>query len=379
MKILIGADLVPTESNVSLFCEGDVNTLFGQEICALFSDSDLGIVNLETPLTAARSPIDKAGPCLAAPPEAVNAYRALGVNLVATANNHILDQGVQGLESTWAALSKAGIQQVGTGKSQKDCEHSRVIAACGRRIGVYACTEHEFSIAGTDTPGANPFDPFESFDHVAALKARSDMVIVMYHGGREHYRYPSPLLQRTCRKFVEKGASLVICQHSHCVGCTESWRGGQIIYGQGNFLFDHSEREEWRTGLLLSINENCAVGYIPLIKKDNCVRLAEGDAARQILDGFYSRSEQIRDGQFIQKQYQALAVQEAAHFMDILHGETYRLLPVKALNKLSRGTFRKKEMAVSYPKDTLLAIEDYVMCEAHRELLLAILKQRMEK
>lgn len=40
--------------------------------------------------------------------------------------------------------------------------------------------------------GANPFDVLESFDDVQALKEHCDYVIVLYHGGKEFYRYPSP-------------------------------------------------------------------------------------------------------------------------------------------------------------------------------------------
>ena len=64
------------------------------------------------------------------------------------------------------------------------------------------------------------------------------------NGGKEHYRYPSPDLQKICRKFIDKGADLVVCQHSHCIGCEEKYNHGTIVYGQWNFLFDRSNIEE---------------------------------------------------------------------------------------------------------------------------------------
>ena len=42
------------------------------------------------------------------------------------------------------------------------------------------------------------------------LKKQCDYVIVLYHGGKEHYRYPSPYLQKVCRKIVDKGADIVV-------------------------------------------------------------------------------------------------------------------------------------------------------------------------
>ena len=85
----------------------------------------------------------------------------------------------------------------------------------------------------------------ESLDHIQNLKDQCDYVIVLYHGGKEHYRYPSPYLQRVARKMVEKGADLVVCQHSHCIGCYEKYKDSMIIYDQGNFIF---ERISYSTG-----------------------------------------------------------------------------------------------------------------------------------
>lgn len=50
MKILIGADLVPTQSNVDLFKSGDAETLVGAQLLELLRDADYRIFNLEVPL-----------------------------------------------------------------------------------------------------------------------------------------------------------------------------------------------------------------------------------------------------------------------------------------------------------------------------------------
>lgn len=55
---------------------------------------------------------------------------------------------------------------------------------------MYTCAEHEFTIATENTPGANPFDPLESLDHIQELKSKCDFVLVLYHGEKAHYRYP---------------------------------------------------------------------------------------------------------------------------------------------------------------------------------------------
>lgn len=95
----------------------------------------------------------------------------------------------------------------------------------GVKAGVYACAEHELSIIFEKTPTTSPFIPLCRLDHIADLKQKFDYVIVLYHGGKEHYRYPSPNLQKACRKMVDKGADLVVCQHNHCIGCKEKHKG----------------------------------------------------------------------------------------------------------------------------------------------------------
>ena len=59
MKILIGADIVPTESNYGLFNEGKVLELVGEELYELIKEASFRIFNLETPLSDVANPIKK--------------------------------------------------------------------------------------------------------------------------------------------------------------------------------------------------------------------------------------------------------------------------------------------------------------------------------
>ena len=115
------------------------------------------------------------------------------------------------------------------------------------------------------------------------------------------------ILHQICRKIVEKGANLVICQHSHCVGCEEKFLTGRIVYGQGNFLFDDSESDYWKTSILIQIQNDFSITYLPLVKCGNKVRLAEEKLAQNILDKFYQRSEEIKNKGFIEENYNIFA------------------------------------------------------------------------
>ena len=374
MSIVIGADLVPTKSNMELFEKGDIDTLIGNELKDIILNADYRIFNLEIPLTDESDPINKCGPNLIAPTKCISAYKAMNIDLLTLANNHILDQGKKGLDSSIETLKNADISYVGVGDSIKDASKPKIVSCNGKKIGIYACVEHEFTVATEKDSGANPIDLLETPDHIVELKKQCDYVIVLYHGGKEQYRYPSPNLQKTCRKLVEKGADLVICQHSHCIGCKEEYLQGTIVYGQGNFIFDDEENEYWQTSLLILLSSDFEVKYVPLKKTGNVVRLAKGAEAENILEQFNLRSEEILDSDKVYQHYSVLADQYKNHYlfsiMKIKRGLLYRII-----NKLTKGSIEKNIINKAFNSMYRYELENYVDCEAHRELLLNILKK----
>lgn len=347
-RILIGADIVPTEKNLSAFINADTQALVGEELESILKNADYRIFNLETAIYDGNTPIKKAGPNVSAPTACLNGYKALGADLLSIANNHVYDHGEEGFLSTISALESYGIDSVGGGKTVSEAKKPYVFTLAGKRIGVYACCEHEYSWALDFGSGSNGFDPLESLDEIKALKEEVDHVIVLYHGGKEHYRYPSPYLRKVCRKMVEKGADLVLCQHTHCVGATESYQGGNIVYGQGNFLFQLLNNEHWRTGMLVAVDVNedgLSYEYIPVERTETGVRLSK-DAS--ILEGLKTRSEEILQDGFIEKKYGEFA---------------------KSLKDLYLGILARAETM-----EKTATIRNFIECEAHREVIIRMLK-----
>lgn len=366
MPIIIGADIVPTETNKNLFETGNVEPVVGSDLLNMLCAADFRIFNQECPLVDRESPIQKCGPVLGAGTSCINGIKALGADLLSIANNHIMDHGYTGLESTIKTIESKNIAYLGAGNDLRQAVKPFVFSWNNKKIGVYSCAEHEFSIAGENTPGANPFDPLESYDHVVALKAQCDFLIVLYHGGKEYYRYPSPMLQRVCRKFVEKGANLVVCQHSHCIGCEEKYGNGSIVYGQGNFVFDKINNPLSQTSLLIKVNDDFSIEYIPLIKVEKGVRLATGGDAEKIISEFINRSELIKEKGFIEREYLEFAKKKLKIYMLTCFGYKHKFF-YRVLNKLT-GNRLNNVFVNSYKKEELLAIRNFIECEAHREL-----------
>jgi poly-gamma-glutamate synthesis protein (capsule biosynthesis protein) len=371
IHIIIGGDLVPTKSNLDLFNRGDIVTLIGEDLSGILSECDFRIFNLEVPLTDKETPIPKYGPNLIAPTSTIRGVKELNPSLISLANNHILDQGEQGLKSTEDILCSNGIPYIGVGNNLTEACLPHIVERDGLRIGVYACAEHEFSIATDTSTGVNPFDPLESLDHIVALKAVCDYVIVLYHGGKEHYHYPSPYLQKVCLKMAQKGADLVICQHSHCIGCYEEYNGSIIVYGQGNFIFDFSESEFWQTSLLLkvSFSDKMTVEYFPICKRGKCVELARAKSKTNIIEKFLYRSAQIKEIGFVKKQYYSFAGSMEQNYLYALAGYG------KWMQNIDRKLFGGRLIKRQYSSTKKIRIRNYIECEAHSELIVNCLKR----
>jgi len=367
--MIIGSDLVPTDTNYDLFEAADIEALVGSELLYQLRNADFRVFNLETPITDTPAPIPKCGPNLITPTRTMPGIKAFNPSLLALANNHILDQGDDAMLETMKHLENFDIPYMGAGHNLEEALKPYIIEADNRKIGFYNCAEHEFTIAESDKAGANPFDPFESLDHISELKEKCDYVIVLYHGGKEHYRYPSPNLQKTCRKIVEKGADLVVCQHSHCVGCMEDYKGGKIVYGQGNFLFDHSNSEYWQTSLLIKLEfgDKVKISYIPIKKHDNMSRLADEKVSEEIMKGFYDRSDEILKPGKIESNFRNLCERDEQWYLYAISGGESNL------------GVSCEDFEPNYTKEGLLIMLNYLVCEPHREFLTDIVNKMLSE
>lgn len=383
VNILIGGDICPTESNYELFQNADINSLVGADIKLLLEKSDQTILNLEGPLIEKSNPIVKCGPHLGVPSSCINGLVKINPYFYTLANNHILDQNDLGLINTIKLLDDNHINYAGAGSNCSEARKPYIFAKDGIKIGIFCCAEHEFSIASSSCYGANPFDLCDSLDDIGKLKEQCDYVIVLYHGGKEEYRYPSPYLQKLCRKMAEKGADIVTCQHTHCVGCKEEWKQGTIIYGQGNFLFDDEENEYWKTGLILDVNlkkENnkrvsSKINYIPLCKDGNGVKMAMNSDAEEIMSTFFERSKKIQDEEFVLQNYCKFTEEMLDKYLYAVQGR--KPLLFRVINKLCNHKLCSWYNNCKYKKNDLLILLNYIECEPHREILIEGIKNRL--
>ena len=238
----------------------DAEMLFG-EFLPMIKGADLSITNLESPLIDDGTPIAKTGPNLKSPVKSLKVLKDAGFDLVTLANNHIMDFGPEGLFSTLESCRSTGIETTGAGNSLNEANQPFIRDIRGIKLSVINIAENEFGTTQNGTPGCHPLDPVQNYYSIKKAKEESDIVIVIVHGGHEHYELPSPRMKETYRFFADAGADAVIGHHTHCVSGYEIYNGTPILYSLGNFLFDSKNSfsgtiTPWHTGVIAELNVN---------------------------------------------------------------------------------------------------------------------------
>jgi poly-gamma-glutamate capsule biosynthesis protein CapA/YwtB (metallophosphatase superfamily) len=374
-QITVCGDLCPTEDNKVYFESGDVLGLFNG-LLDIFLHSDFVIGNLEFPLINKGSKIKKIGPNFKGKSSYIGIFKSANFKVLGMANNHIRDFGDKGVLNSIKVCQDAGISIVGAGENRSIAKRPLIKNVKGWKIGIVAFAEHEFNTATEVHAGANLFDIFYSYDDILSVREQCDYLIVLYHGGVEYYQYPSPILQKKCRKMVDSGADVVICQHSHCIGTIENYNEGTIIYGQGNTLFGYTEGDsEWNEGLVIKINLSEA-----LQQKSNfefiCISanttggtdVMPSDQARLVLNNFFNRSKKIHEKGFLNESWIRFCNIYASRYLPSLLG--FGKVTSYINRKLDNGFVR-----LVFSKQRLRQTMHFIRCEAHHEAIQTILEE----
>ncbi len=364
MKILIFGDLCPTADQRALWDEASPK-LFG-DVQDLIKQADFVLGNLECPATDATKPAYKTGPNLKAETKDIAFLKNVGFDAFSLANNHILDYGETGVLDTLAQIKKASLSYFGAGENQAEAETYCTRCFGDTTISFLSFAEHEFNRASQHTAGANVLDPYVSLSHISQAQKQSDYVVVLYHGGIEHYPYPTPLLQKKCRAMVDAGANLVLCQHSHCIGTQETYHDGTILYGQGNTLFGYRPKsKEWNEGLVVELNveKSVSVSLHLLCTNQEGIHLNHD---KERMNTFLKESSKITDPAFVQTSFSHFCQQRVAHDLPLFYGKSIHLI---RLNRLCKGRlFRPSRW-------TKMVTHNTIRCDALNEVIQEILAQ----
>ena len=210
----------------------------------LLKKADLVIGNLEGPITAL--PSTSMGTRVGSPENYYFTFPTTtasllfrhNIKLVNIGNNHINNQGREGMVATRNYLKDAGVSYIG-GLAGDEALHVENING----MNIAFVSYNQFNGDSSDTVAKI----------VKEEHATGKIVIVYAHWGDEYVATPE-YVKQTARLFAESGADIVIGSHPHIVLSYEMIGNTIVYYSLGNFIFDQYFEPRVMNGLALAIH-----------------------------------------------------------------------------------------------------------------------------
>ena len=196
----------------------------------------------------------------AADPIVIDCLRDMGINLLATSNNHAFDLGTGGILDTMQALEERSIPFAGTGRTLRDAAApvfmnteagsiALVSAAAGMIRPGGAATDsragvHELRRASHG--GLEESDLMRMLESLERARAKADVVIAYLHNHLwENDIARTAEWQRSlARRAIEAGASVFVAHGPPLLQGIETFRGAPIFHGLGSFIFQTRKADD---------------------------------------------------------------------------------------------------------------------------------------
>jgi len=271
---------------------GEDVTYFLRNVSDIFMQDDLTLLNLECALTDETKHIGSTynykGDYRMA-----EVLSSSGVDAVSLANNHTRDFFAKGYQDTKDALTEYGVEYFGN-------ETNRIMEIKGIKVGLYGhLIWHDSRENRTKTRNS-----------INALKENGAQVIIgFFHWGEDRSNIPTFQQRNHAHYAIDHGTDLVLGAHPHVIQGIEVYKGKNIVYSLGNFVYGgHLNPEDKDTfifqqtftfdeGVLQDDNEtNIIPAYISSVRHINNYqpKIAEDAEAERILARIERYSNQIR-------------------------------------------------------------------------------------
>lgn len=373
-KITIAGDLCLTPPYVS-------TDIFSEEVVALFRHSDLNIVNLECPVVPPNhdNRIWKTGPHLSTTSAIFAQLKKLNIHVVSLANNHILDFGERGLTHTINECKQHKIKITGAGENLPDASQPTFTEQNGLRVALVNFCENEWSVATARSAGANPLDPISNLKQIKTAKSKADFVVVIIHGGHEHFHLPSPRMVKTYRYFAENGADAIIGHHPHCISGYEYYKQVPIFYSLGNFAFTlPNPNNEWNSGLIVQLKvQNGKLLHSRLFPTRQSqinyqISLLANEEKERKMGTIKTYSKIIADDQSLEHQWHRFVLKNQ-DAIDIFSPAA------NVPGRYARAFCKKLKINdILIRKKNLAQILNHIRCESHKDILTELLELKMK-
>jgi len=214
-----------------------------------FRNADFAVLNMETTYSG---PPYTGYPSFSSPDDLAISTKKAGVNVFLTANNHILDKGVEGARRTVSLYDSLGIMHTGTIRPWIILEKNGIKTALLN----YTYTSNNNS--GNESFMLNLTDTSLIRRHIGEVRDNgADCIICCMHWGVEYQLHSAPEQRLLAHWLRKAGVTAVIGSHPHVPQSIEVVNGEDgkpaflVAYSLGNFISNQPEPFT-RMGLILN-------------------------------------------------------------------------------------------------------------------------------
>jgi poly-gamma-glutamate synthesis protein (capsule biosynthesis protein) len=225
---------------------------------------DVVFTNFESTVVAKGEPLTTGR--FLTPPEALDALRGFGFNLLSLSNNHSFDNKVAGVEHALDETARRNIARAGTGRTIEEAAAAGYLKTPKGTVALVAIASGLVPDGGAATaskPGVNELrvdkgvpnaeDSQRILRSIRDASKKADLVMVYQHNhvfGDVPFSTmmleelperlaPPEWLKRWVHAEIDAGADLVVMHGAPLVHGVEIYKGRAIFYDLGNFIFQY--------------------------------------------------------------------------------------------------------------------------------------------
>ncbi|MEM9484582.1 MAG: CapA family protein [Cyanobacteria bacterium P01_F01_bin.116] len=250
----------------------------------LFRQADVAMIGLGNSLATADTSLQESY-FDRSRPEAVDALRRGGIDIVGLTSEQTMDYGQQGLTETLDSLDSAGIYRVGAGRDLREARRPEVLDVKGQRIAYLSYAPDSDEAATLSKAGLNIQERENIVEDIAALREAVDWIVVNYRWYGDLGLEPTAQQLDLSRSAIDAGADLVVGYHPDQLQGAELYKSRPIVYSLGDFVFQEEPLADHDTATLrVSLREQqMKVEFLPISVKESRPKLAAGETAQSIL------------------------------------------------------------------------------------------------
>ncbi|MBD0380815.1 CapA family protein [Paenibacillus sedimenti] len=242
-----------------------------EEVAPQLQEADLTLGNLEIPLKGNRAFIKKRNPktgcpLFNAPEELAAALKRNGFDVLSTANNHCLDNGMDGLLRTLEVLDENHLAHTGTFASRDQSKQFLIMDVKGIKVGILSYTQgtNRIAIPKDALWSINLINEDKMIKDLAEIKPLTDLIIVSLHFGNEYHKKPDQKQKKLVKTLFQYGADIILGSHPHVLQPLIRTKSNKIaIFSLGNFISIRLRNNPYtNNGLILQLR----------VKKEECSR-----------------------------------------------------------------------------------------------------------